>query len=114
MPQTPTSIPDLEHRLDQLVRTQETITYGALARELAIPGPGAIAKLTQALEDLMQADAAANRPLRAVLCCGRLGNGLPAQGFFILAAQLGCFDGADPHGFTTRERARIWALAPPA
>ncbi|MBH1973470.1 MAG: hypothetical protein I8H94_00150 [Rhodobacteraceae bacterium] len=111
MSAAPPSIPELEARLAQLGRSGQTITYGALARDLAIPGPGAIAKLTDALEHLMQADAAANRPLRAALCAGRLANGLPGQGFFLLAQQLGCFDGTDPGGFITAERGKLWAAA---
>lgn len=107
----PPPIPELEARLAQLARSGQTTTYGALARDLAIPGPGSIAKLTDALETLMRADAAANRPLRAALCAGRLGDGLPGQGFFQLAQRLGCYDGSDPSAFTRAERARLWAGA---
>ena len=111
MPATAPPIPELETRLAQLARSGQTITYGALARDLAISGPGSIAKLTDALETLMQADAAANRPLRAALCAGRLGDGLPGQGFFQLAQRLGRYGGSDPGDFVRAERARLWAAA---
>lgn len=102
---------DLATRLAQLAASGEILTYGALARDLAIPGPGAIAKLTAALETMMRADAQAGRPLRAVLCAGRMGNGLPAPGFFQLAQQLGRFDGSDAAAFVAAERALIWQSA---
>ena len=101
----------LEVALARLAASGHTITYGALARDLAIPGPGAIARLTAALENLMHRDAEANQPLRAALCAGRLMNGLPANGFFLLARTLGCFDGADPSGFVLAERQRLWAAS---
>ena len=93
--------------MDALAAAGQTITYGALARALALPGPGAIARLTTALEALMQADAAAGRPLRAAVCAGRLAGGLPAPGFFDLALTLGVWDGRDPEGFVAGERSRL-------
>ncbi len=91
---------------------RQTISYGALARKLAIPGPGSIATLTAALEELMAEDAAAGRPLRAALCCGRLGDGQPALGFFITAARLGGYsgppDGAEAAAFVAAERAALF------
>lgn len=100
---------DLIARLDDLAARRQTITYGALARELAIPGPGAIAKLTAMLEALMQEDAAKGRPFRAALCAGRLAGGLPAQGFFDKAAELGRYDGAEPAAYCAAERAALAA-----
>jgi hypothetical protein len=91
-------------RLAQLAAQSATISYGDLARELAIPGPGAIAKLTTELEILMQEDAQAGRPFRAALCKGRLANGLPAQGFFDKAQALGRYQGQDPAEFVAFER----------
>lgn len=81
--------------LEDLAARQETLGYGALARQLAIPGPGSINRLTEALEAMMAEDAAAGRPLRAALCEGRLAGGLPAPGFFAAARALGLYDGAD-------------------
>jgi hypothetical protein len=99
----------LEARLAELAALGQTITYGALARDLDIPGPGAIARLTAALEALMETDAAAGRPFRAALCAGRLSGGLPAQGFYDKALALGRFDGNDPAAFATTERAALFA-----
>ncbi len=102
------SLPDLPEALDALARRGELISYGALARDLAVPGPGAIARLTEALEALMGEDAAAGCPFRAVLCRAKVGGGLPAPGFFEAAAILGRFDGTDPEGFVASERAALF------
>lgn len=98
---------DLVARLALLAAQNQTISYGALARDLGIPGPGAIAKLTAALEALMQADAAAGRPFLAAVCAARLGQGLPAQGFFDTARALGRDIGADAAVFVAAERAAL-------
>jgi hypothetical protein len=95
---------DLSARLAQLAAQCQTISYGELARQMAIPGPGAIATLTTLLEALMEEDAALGFPFRAVLCSGRLANGLPAKGFFDKAIALGRFAGKDPEAFVARER----------
>jgi hypothetical protein len=90
-------------RLHELAAEQKTITYGALAAELELR----IGVLTDALEDLMQADALAGRPFLAAICAGRLNNGLPARGFFDLAARLGR-DIGDPAAFVMAERAALF------
>lgn len=89
----------LEARLADLASRGETLTYGALARELG----WRVAELTAALEAIMEADAQAGRPLSAVLMEGRLSGGLPAPGFFQKAAELG-FDVSDPAAFTAAQR----------
>jgi hypothetical protein len=48
--------------------------------------------------------------MRAALCRAKL-NDLPAAGFFELAAELGRFDGVDPTGFVTAERAALFKAA---
>ena len=93
----------METRLAILAGRGQTITYGALARDLG----WRIAELTAALEALMEDDARAGRPLRAALCEGRLAAGQPAQGFFLKAAELG-FDTQDPAGFVADQRARLF------
>lgn len=90
---------ELEARLAALARAGETRSYGALARDLGWP----MAVLTAALEATMAEDAAAGRPLRAVLCEGRLSGGLPARGFFDRAAELG-YAITDPAAFVAAER----------
>lgn len=89
------SLPGLAQALDDLAARGETVAYGALARALAVPGPGSIARLTAALEATMAEDAAAGRPFRAALCAGRLAGGLPAPGFFDTARHLGRYAGPD-------------------
>ena len=95
---------DLVARLAALASRNETITYGALAREMG----WRMGDLTAALEALMEADAAAGLPLRAALCEGRLAGGLPARGFFLKANALG-FDVSDPAGFVARQRQGLFS-----
>jgi len=85
----------LQLRLKKMLEaTLKPIPYGILARDLNVPGPGAIARVTQALEALMQDDAAAGRPFLAAMCEGKLSGGLPALGFFQMAASLGRYSGS--------------------
>lgn len=93
---------DLTARLADLAVQGKTTTYGALARELG----WRVADLTDALEKLMEEDAAAHRPQRAALLEGRLSNGLPAQGFFLKLAELDIVP-ADPAAFVTETRAAL-------
>lgn len=101
-------IPALTARLAQMAAQHQTLTYGQLARDLALTGPGTIARLTQALELLMEEDVARGRPLRAALLCGRLAQGLPAPGFFDKAAALGRYQGQDPALFVAEERRALF------
>lgn len=73
-------------------------TYGVLAARIGLEGPGRIAHLTTMLEELMEEDAHAGRPLRAALVVGRASGGLPAHGFFLKALELG-FKVSDPAMF---------------
>lgn len=93
---------DLEARLDSLAAQGKTTTYGALARDLGWH----VADLTDALEKLMEEDAAAGAPQRAALLEGRLSNGLLAPGFFLKLAELGIVP-ADPAAFVTETRAAL-------
>ena len=93
---------DLTARLAELAAQGQTITYGALAHDLG----WRIGALTEALEALMEVDAATGQPLRAVLCKGRLTGEMPAVGFFQKAAELG-FDLSDPARFVADQRARL-------
>lgn len=104
------SLPGLAEALQGLASRGEVISYGALARGLAVPGPGSIARLTMALEELMAEDAEAGRPFRAALCRAKTGP-LPALGFFDAAIRLGRFDGQDGAGFVALERAALFKAA---
>lgn len=89
----------LEIELATIAAAGGTITYGALAQRLGCR----IGDLTKALEAMMAVDAAAGKPLRAAVCAGRLNNGIPAEGFFIKALELG-FDVADRNTFVASQR----------
>jgi len=99
----------LKGRLVQLAALGQTLTYGDLARELALPAP-AIQTLTVMLETLMDQDAAAGRPFLAAVMAGRLGDGLPSLGFFEKAALLDANITADPAAFVGGQRAQLLAL----
>ncbi len=92
----------LEERLAALAASDATITYGALARDLG----WRVAELTDALERLMEADAANDAPQRAALMEARLANGMPAPGFFLKLAELG-LSPEDPAAFVAETRARL-------
>jgi hypothetical protein len=98
-------------RLAELAAQRQTISYGALAAELAVPPPGSIAKLTAMLEALMEEDAALGLPLRAALCEARLAQGQPAAGFFLKAQALGLFDGEDQAEFCAKQRSALFLAA---
>ncbi len=93
----------LEARLAALAAAGDTISYGALARELGLR----MGELTARLEALMEEDAAQDKPFRAAVLCQRLSaEGLPAPGFFQKAAALGC-DISDPVGFVRDQRRKL-------
>lgn len=89
----------LSARLLDLAARGETVTYGALAQSLG----WRVGVLTEALEALMEEDAAAHRPFRAAVLEAKLTPGLPAPGFFQKAAALGA-EIDDPLTFAMAER----------
>lgn len=101
------SLDALQARLADLGAAGQTITYGALVRDLGLR----MGALTTALEALMEEDAALGRPLRAAVCAARMGAGQPAPGFFQKAAALG-FDVSDPAGFVSLHRAALALTRP--
>jgi len=78
----------LRAHLERLSPDEIPITYGALARAVGLYLPGSVRKVTAALETTMREDAAAGRPFVAAQVVNRH-SGLPGQGFFDLADQLG-------------------------
>lgn len=93
----------LEALLERLAMNAETMTYGAMSRELGVR----MADLTNQLERLMETDAREGRPFRAALLSQRLSpDNLPAAGFFLKAQGLGQ-DCSDPAGFVADHRARL-------
>lgn len=104
------SLPGLVEVLGGLASRGEVISYGGLAQTLALPSPGSIALLTEALEALMVEDAERGRPFRAALCRAKTGM-MPALGFFESAERLGRFDGLDAAAFVAAERAALFKAA---
>ena len=78
-----------------LAKRQIPITYQELAKALQILPPHSIHRVTEALERLMEEDAAADRLFIAALAISKARGGLPAPGFFDFARRLGRFAG-DP------------------
>ena len=97
---------DLAARLATLAAQEKTITYGALARDMGLR----VADLTDALERLMEEDAAQGAPQRAALMEGRLSGGLPAPGFFLKLAELGLTP-ADQAAYIAETRAALRAIS---
>jgi hypothetical protein len=92
----------LRQALIDQARTGNPVTYKELADRLGLAPPQTIHRVTQALEGLMADDVAAGRPMLAALCVSRLGQMMPARGFFVTAGALGAFTG-DPEGAEARE-----------
>jgi hypothetical protein len=87
--------------LENVAKRRTTISYQALANVLQILPPHSIHRVTEALERLMEEDAAADRPFIAALAISKARGGLPAPGFFDCARRLGRFAG-DPDGQDAR------------
>jgi hypothetical protein len=81
--------------LENVAKRQIPITYQELTKALQILPPHSVHQLTEALERLMEEDAAADRPFIAALAVSKVRGGLPAPGFFDCARRLGRFAG-DP------------------
>jgi hypothetical protein len=81
--------------LENFAKRGIPITYRELAKALQIVPPHSIHQVTEALECLMEEDAAADRPFIAALAISRAHGGLPAPGFFDCARRLSRFAG-DP------------------
>jgi hypothetical protein len=87
--------------LENFAKRRTPITYQELATALQILPPHSIHQVTEALERLMEEDAAAERPFIAALAISKARDGLPARGFFDCAQRLGRFSG-DPDGEEAR------------
>jgi len=83
--------------LESIAKRRILITYQELANALQIMPPRSIHQVTEALERLMDEDAAADCPFIAALAISRARGGLPGPGFFDCARRLGRFAG-DPDG----------------
>ena len=79
--------------LESAAKRRILFTYQELAKALDILPPHSIHQVTEALERLMEEDAAADRPFIAALAISKMRGGLPAPGFFDCARRLGRFAG---------------------
>jgi hypothetical protein len=83
----------LREELLKQIRTGLPVTYEELADRLALSPPRTIHRLPGALEQLVDEDIAAGRPLLAALVVSKARPGLPARGFFLKAQASGLFPG---------------------
>ena len=79
--------------LQALAARRLPITYRDLAKAMLLLPPLTIHQVTEALEQLMTEDAAADCPFIAAMVISKWRDGLPAPGFFDCAARLGRFAG---------------------
>lgn len=84
--------------LEDAAHRRATLTYLELANAAGVTPPRAIHRVTEALELLMREDHAAGRPLLAAVAVSARRGGIPAPGFFRLAAELGLYFGPDRGG----------------
>ncbi len=110
----------LRAHLQALAALRLPITYQEAARALLLSPPNTIHQVTEALEQLMAEDAAANRPFIAAMVISKARGGMPAPGFFECAARLGRFAGdatsLDASSFYADElyaATNFWALPAP-
>jgi hypothetical protein len=97
--------------LEGVAERRILITYQELASALQILPPHSIHQLTEALERLMEEDAAAGRPFIAALAISKARGGLPGPGFFDCAQRLGRFaDGQDAKTFHAAELNAVFAF----
>lgn len=86
----------LREELLEQARTGLPVTYKELADRLELSPPHTIHRITEALEQLMEEDVAAGRPLLAAFAVSKAQpGGIPARGFFLKARALGVCSG-DP------------------
>lgn len=97
--------------LDQYAHQQQTLTYLELADAAAVPGPQRIHRVTRSLEILMKEDFSAGRPIRSALAVSRVGQGLPAAGFFDRARRLGLLNDLAPADFHREQLMAVFAGA---
>ena len=83
----------LRAHLQALAALRVPITYRDVAKAMLLSPPHTIHQVTEALEQLMAEDAAADCPFIAAMVVSKWRSGLPAPGFFDCAARLGRFAG---------------------
>lgn len=86
---------DLRRYLESVAAAGRTVTYQEVVEALGVGPPPRIHRLAQALEALMDEDAAAGRPFIAAVVVSKTGRGIPAPGFFAHARALGRYQGPE-------------------
>lgn len=81
--------------LESVAAAGGTVTYREVVAALGVGPPPRIHRLAEALEALMDEDAAAGRPFVAAVVVSKTGTGLPARGFFARARALGRYQGPE-------------------
>lgn len=79
----------LAQHLDLCRQNRKTITYLEAADAIGVLAPQRIHQVTQLLEILIERDQKADNPIRAALVVSRNRTGLPGEGFFLKAKELG-------------------------
>ena len=105
----------LKERLRQTLidqaKTGSPTTYRERAARLGLEPPNTIRRIAEALENLMEDDVAAGRPILSALCVSKTGTGIPQPGFFRAAQALGVFlgdpTGPDARAFHAHELGRV-------
>ena len=96
--------------LESAAKRRILFTYQEVAKALDILPPHSIHQVTEALERLMEEDAAADRPFIAALAISKARGGLPAPRFFDCAGRLGRFtDAQDERTFHAAELNAVFA-----
>ena len=83
----------LAKHLDLCRLKRVTITYLEAADAIGVLAPQRIHQVTQLLEILIERDQKADKPIRAALVVSRNRTGLPGEGFFLKAKELGLMSG---------------------
>ena len=108
----------LRAHLQARATQRSPITYLDAAKALMLLPPYTIHQVTEALEQLMAEDAAADRPFIAAMVISKSRDGLPAPGFFACAARFGRFTGnpagPDARMFYAAQFSAVLALWAPA
>jgi hypothetical protein len=86
------------------------MTYQQVAQALGLLPPRTIQRVAWALEQLMEEDVCAERPMIAALVVSRRGDDLPAAGFFARAVALGRFPADTCQHKAVYMAEREWAL----
>ena len=81
----------LRRALIDQAQTGNPTTYRELVNHLGLEPPNTIHRITEALENLMEDDVAAGRPILSAICISKMRTGIPASGFFLAAEALGVF-----------------------